>query len=104
MRCPSRSADGSLIQSLVNVRVPQHCSLCGKEGFRCDFVTTTRIFLMQASGLEGFGLMRFEEGKRFFPDASFGCTGRQRRRGCQARDDEPEKQEYYFSRSQAAAM
>lgn len=79
------------------------CCPCGKEGFRREFAAASRISLMQAGGLQRLGLARFEGGERFLPDASFGCAGRQRRRGCQAREDEAQKQDYFFSRSQAAA-
>ena len=88
-----------VVHLLRGARPSRLWRLCGKEGFRCEFVTASRISLMPASGLERFGLARFEGGKRFLPDASFGCAGRQRRRGDQAREDEAQEQDYFFSRT-----
>jgi len=91
------------IQDIVSQVVDLRCCLCGKEGFRREFVAATLIFLMQAGGLKRFSLARFEDSEGFLPDAVFRRAGRQRRHVPQARhDDEPEQQDYFFSRVQAA--
>ena len=83
--------------------IPRDCTLCGKKGFRREFVTATGICLAQVKGLQRLGLARFAGGERFLPDASFGCARRQRRRGGEARDDEqPEQEDCFLSRVQAA--
>jgi len=85
-------------------RTSERCScICGKETVHRVIIARTSIFLMPAKGLQRFGLARFQRFKTFLPDAVFRRAGRGRRRIPQARrDEQPQEQDYFFSRVQAA--